>query len=410
MRFYMDTARLGQACPASMQVQCEFAGLAAYDPSFCSIGFLKDGASDWPSSLRSEFPTLSEWQGLAHLKRLFAAAVGVEDSQRVFLANQTARLVRIAARAMARQCHRVMTTDLNWPAWQSIVADEAARHGREIKQIAISDSVMQHGWTANDIVNHLATTYCENRCDGLFLPAVSSLGITVPVAQLVASLRRQSEVRFVLVDAAQAFGQVSLESITASCDVLVTGCHKWLGAHLPMGVAVAGNSLAAKQFRCVVSGRDASLLCSDPLLMLTEQLQADEVNRYAETVSIVPMLAANAALSSGQADPVITEQEFAQRLNNLDEAAACLSDSSWCPVSLNQTTRSAIMLATANHASVRQAAPDTLQTHFRNHGIALSAYQGGLLRLSMPSGILQQNYLEFLSSAFQTVSHECRSM
>lgn len=409
MRLYLDTARLGQACPASMQVQCEFAGLAAYDPSFCSIGFLKHGAVEWPRSMQSDFPVLNGWQGVAHLKKLFAAAVGVEDSQRVFVANQTAKLVRIAARVMARQCHRVMTTDLSWPAWQSIVAEEAVRHGREIIQVSISDAVMQRRWTADDIVNQLASAYIEKRCDGLFLPAVSSLGILFPVTQLAEQLRGQSEVRFVLVDAAQAFGQIPLSSMTKCCDVLVTGCHKWLGAHLPMGVAVAGNSLAAEQFRCVVSGVDESRFCSDPLLLLTEQLQSDDVKRYAETVNIVPMLAASAALSSGQAAPVNSQSEFSQRLVNSDRAAECLSGSSWSPVRLSQSARSAILLAASNHAAVQQTAPDTLQTHFRNHGIALSAYQGGLLRMSMPLAIMQQSHLDFLSSAFHAVSHHCRS-
>ena len=392
-----------------MQVQCEFAGLAAYDPSFCSIGFLKHGALEWPTPMRSEFPVLSDWQGVAHLKQLFAAAVGVEDLQRVFVANQTARLLRIAARVMFRQCHRVMTTDLNWPAWQSIVAEEAVRHGREIIKVSISDSLMQRGWTADDIMNQLAAKFIEKRCDGLFLPAVSSLGVLFPVTQLAEQLRRQTEVRFVLVDAAQAFGQIPLSSMTECCDVLVTGCHKWLGAHLPMGVAVAGNSLAAEQFRCVVSSGDAPTLCSDPLLLLTEQLQSGCVNRYTETVNIVPMLAAYAALSTGQAAPVNSQTEFSQRLANSDRAAECLSGSSWSPVRLNQTTRSAILLASSNHASIQQMAPDTLQSHFRNHGIALSAYPGGLLRMSMPLAIMQQSHLDFLSSAFHAVSHHCRS-
>lgn len=289
------------------------------------------------------------------------------------------------------------------------MAEEADRHGREIVQVSISDSVMQRGWTADDIVSQLAAAYIEKRCDGLFLPAVSSLGVLFPATQLAEQLRRQSEVRFVLVDAAQAFGQIPLSLMTRCCDVLVTGCHKWLGAHLPMGVAVAGNSLAAKQFRCVASSGDAPTLCSDPMLLLTEQLQSGCVNRYTETVNIVPMLTANAALSSGQATPVNSRSEFSQRLANSDRAAECLSASSWSPVRLNDTTRSAILLAANNHASIQQTTPDTLQSHFRNHGIALSAYQGGLLRMSIPLGIMQQSHLESLSNAFHAVSHLCRS-
>ena len=120
MRFYMDTARLGQACPAAMQVQCEFARLAAYDPSLCSIGFLRDGVTAWDEESREQFAALNSWLGIEQLKRHLADAFGVADAERIFLANQTSRLVRIAARTMFRQCRRVLTTDLNWPAWQSI--------------------------------------------------------------------------------------------------------------------------------------------------------------------------------------------------------------------------------------------------------------------------------------------------
>ena len=145
------------------------------------------------------------------------------------------------------------------------------------------------------------------------------------------------------------------------------------------------------------------------LRLLTEQLQSGCINRYTETVNIVPMLAANAALSSGQATPVKAQSEFRQRLANSDRAAECLSGSSWSPVRLNDTTHSAILLAASNHASIQQTAPDTLQSHFRKYGIALSAYPSGLLRMSMPLGILQQSHLDSLSNAFHAVSHHSRS-
>lgn len=293
----MDTARLGQACPAAMQVQCGFARLAAYDPSLCSIGFLRDGVAAWDEESREQFTALNSWLGIKQLKRHLAAAFGVTDAERIFLANQTSRLVGIAARTMFRQCRRVLTTDLNWPAWQSIVGDEAMRHGSRIVQVDLVHDVLKDRATAAVVVDLMAAAFERNSCDGLFIPAVSSQGIRLPVSSLVQQLKQRHELRFVMVDGAQAFCHVPLAEILRSCDVLIAGCHKWLGAHVPMGIAVAGNALSAEQFRCVAESGAVDAF-SDPLMHLTDQLRSNRVNRYSETVNIVPMLTANATLAA----------------------------------------------------------------------------------------------------------------
>ena len=132
MRFFMDTARMGQACPRALLVQCEFARLAAEDPSLYSMGFLRDGSAAWPESVRVAYPELSHWLGVQNLRRMFAESFTVADPQHVLLASQTASLVRIAARVMFRQCRHVLTSDLNWPAWQTILDEEATRQSRDI--------------------------------------------------------------------------------------------------------------------------------------------------------------------------------------------------------------------------------------------------------------------------------------
>lgn len=404
MRFYLDTARMGQACPAALQVQCESARLAADDPSLYSLRFLKEGAAVWPIDVQQEFPILSQWQGIEALKRQFAAAFGLLDGTRIFLANQTARLVRISARVMFRQCTRVLTTDLNWPAWQSIVMDEGQQHGRQVVEAAIAKSVLNHGWTAGEIVEYLLRIYREKHCDGLFIPAVSSLGICLPIAALVGKLKQQAAVRFVLIDAAQAFCQIP-DTGEAHCgDLLLTGCHKWLGAHLPMGVAVAGNSLAAEQFRCVCSGPRHSAACDDPLLQLTEQLQTALVNRYTETVNILPLLTAQAALDDGRHRRLTTDAQYRQRRLNAGLVADSLAASAWRPVRVDDTVHSAILLA--QRAGGCTSEPEMLQSSFRQQGVALSAYPGGLLRLSLPSQNLTPDHVDQLAQAVQTVGRQ----
>ncbi|HQX49195.1 MAG TPA: aminotransferase class V-fold PLP-dependent enzyme [Planctomycetaceae bacterium] len=404
----MDTARLGQACPAAMQVQCEFARLAAYDPSLCSIGFLRDGVTAWDEESREQFAALNSWLGIEQLKRHLADAFGVADAERIFLANQTSRLVRIAARTMLRQCRRVLTTDLNWPAWQSIVSDEAMRHGGWIVQVDVANDVLKNAATAADVVDSMAAAFERNSCDGLFIPAVSSLGIRLPVSSLVQRLKQRHELRFVMVDGAQAFCHVPLAEVLESCDVLIAGCHKWLGGYLPMGIAVAGNALTAEQFRCVAESEAVDAF-SDPLMHLTEHLRSNRVNRYSETVNVVPMLTANATLAAQTSASATAagcdrvKEPLEIRRRNARQLGAIMDDTLWKPIHVDDSVGSAIVLAQSIEPSLTLPEPEYLQSMFRQHGISLSAYSDGLLRFSLPATILQQHDMELISQAFRSV-------
>ena len=404
MRLFMDTARMGPACPSASQALCEFARLAAEDPSLYSLAFLRHGADVWPESVRVSYPELARWQGVSNLRRMFAESFLVADPQQVFLANRTAQLVRLAARVMFRQCRHVLTTDMNWPAWQAIVEDEAIRQGRRTTQIPLGHAVIEECWSANDVANHLANAFRQHACDGLFLPAVSNLGVAIPVTQLVATLRANHEVRFVLADAAQAFCQVPNPSLADAADVTIVGCHKWLGAHLPMGVAVAGNPVIAEQLRCVMANRESSGRLHDPLLSLTEQLLSDHVNRYSETVNVTPMLTANAALSANQAAPARLNSAYQERLLNLDFVLDCFSGSSWTPRRLHSSMRSAILLANGPSTSDGHSDPDERQARFRGDGVALTAYRNGSIRLSMPSTQMSDEHRACLTEALNHVS------
>lgn len=63
----------------------------------------------------------------------------------------------------------------------------------------------------------------KKKCDGLFLPAVDSMGIRLPITEIVERLLSKQEVRFVLVDAAQALGHTDLSEIAGVADFIVAG-------------------------------------------------------------------------------------------------------------------------------------------------------------------------------------------
>ena len=76
----------------------------------------------------------------------------------------------------------------------------------------------------------MCQAFIEHGCDGLFLPAVSNLGIRLPIRELVQAIGRRAELRFVVIDGAQALAHVPLELNRDYGDLLLAGCHKWLRA------------------------------------------------------------------------------------------------------------------------------------------------------------------------------------
>lgn len=60
------------------------------------------------------------------------------------------------------------------------------------------------------MVDHLASIFIANQCDGLFLPAVDHLGIRVPIHDIVRRIERGAELRCVSIDTALPTRDASL--------------------------------------------------------------------------------------------------------------------------------------------------------------------------------------------------------
>ena len=187
---YLDTARLGQACPEALQAQHDFNRLSADDPSMYSETFFRDGTRDWPDTRLNEYPAFESWEGIEPFKTQIARHFTDEESYNVFLANRSAQLVRVAARLLFRKCRNVLTSDLNWPRWQTIVTEEAARSGQQVTIASVRDAVFNDHMTAQELIRFLSAIFVRNGCDAVFLPAVSNLGIRLPVHDLLSELKR----------------------------------------------------------------------------------------------------------------------------------------------------------------------------------------------------------------------------
>ena len=89
----------------------------------------------------------------------------------------------------------------------------------------------------------------------LVLDAITSnTGIVMPVAEIVAGVRRKAPGCLVLVDGAHSLGQLDVDLSALDCDFFVSNCHKWLCSARGLGLLyVRTPALAARVRAAVVS-------------------------------------------------------------------------------------------------------------------------------------------------------------
>ncbi|MEX2185447.1 MAG: aminotransferase class V-fold PLP-dependent enzyme, partial [Pirellulales bacterium] len=207
--------------------------------------FLASGGDALPEAVRGRYPALAAWRGIAGLKASLRTIVGLDADSPIWFAQRSAVLMRRAARMLVERCERVLVTDTAWPPFLSILKRECRRAGHEIVSVRIRDDILSCRATPDEIVARLGEHYRHQRCDGLFLTAVSNEGIRLPTRRIAEHLSADRPVRFVVVDGAQEFCHAPLNLDGAWCGIYLTGCHKWLGAYQPMSIALAGRPTSA---------------------------------------------------------------------------------------------------------------------------------------------------------------------
>ena len=211
-RLYLDRARLGLMSPSAQRVQIDFARLAGEESGTLYFEqLLRLGFDTWPKTLQHRYPALRSWQGLAHLKRGMKQLTGAGPNSRVLVASRSAELMRFASAQFFGPCRNVLTTDLSWPNYQRILQREACRTGNRVALVRLRRRLLRERLDCRALIGQLVDAFVRCGCDGLFLPAVDNLGVRLPVGEIVRSIARRAEIRFVVVDGAQAIGHVPLQ-------------------------------------------------------------------------------------------------------------------------------------------------------------------------------------------------------
>ncbi len=395
-RLYLDTAKLGRLVPAARQASECFARLAADEggsPFFDA--FLTAGAGDWPPDVCDRYPGLAGWRGVAGLKDRLRRLTGVHSDLPVLIAHRSAQLMTLASRLMFGPCRNVLVTDLGWPGWHAILTETASRRERQVTVATVRDGVLRHGWDEDEVVGVIRECYRRSGCDGLFLSAVSNLGVRLPVGRIAREVAVVREPWFVAVDGSQELNHLPTDLGGEHCDLYLAGCHKWLGAAHPLALAVYGRAKSREMIDTRLAALTEAGVIDDPLLRFTTRVQSGLSEPAAETVALLPLFTAHGAVEDASACPAV-------KLIDPSNLAALAEDAGWSPLLPSRTLRSSILLLEATDPNVRASSPERVREHFGRHGVALTSYSGGIVRLSLLSGGLREGHEETLQTSLKS--------
>ncbi len=166
---------------------------------------------------------------LAEARAAFAAYVGADADDLVFVENTTAG-VNVAARSLdLRPGDEVLSTDLEYGAlnymWERLCAQAGARFVRAPVRLPTS---------GGDEIADTVWAHAGPRTKAVFLSHVTSAtALVLPAAELCRRAREAGVVS--IVDGAHVPGHLRLDLASFGADVYVGNCHKWLCA--PKGSA-----------------------------------------------------------------------------------------------------------------------------------------------------------------------------
>lgn len=393
---YLDTARLGRVSPGAAAALRDFVALGSDEGGGLYFDrFLTGGFETCPASFASRYPGLAGWRGVGPLKAMLRSLADDRPGLPALLAGRSTALMKFAARLLFHPCRNVLTTDLDWPPYAAILAAEAERAGRTVTRVAVRDAALSGRLSADELIYLVCDRFARAGCDGLYLTAVSNLGVRTPVDRLVTRLEGEHGVRAVVVDGAQDFCQVLPTPAVTHCDLYLAGSHKWLGAHHPLGIAFYGRPRSRSRVETVLAETLAAGDLDDPLLKFSSRLEAGTRGPVSETVNLAPLFAAQGAAS----DVPRPASPLDVRLESLRRAAGVATAAGWTPLLPTSDLRSGILLVRPERATARERNPDGLRAALREADVVATVYGGGVVRLSMPAAGWRPGELEHLGRA-----------
>lgn len=381
---YLDTARFGLMVPrvkqtiATLNRLISTEGLSSRFETLLYLGF-----QAWPTAWQNRYPALADWHGVTELKTSLCQRIDPRSEWPVYLSLRSANLMKLAARLLFQRCTKVLVTDLEWPGYVNILNQECQRVRGKIVEVRVRNAALRGDISAEDLCRMVSRQYRRQQANGLFLSVVSHHGVRFPVTAILRELEGgQTRPDFTVLDSAQAFGHIPHDFELENCDLLLAGCHKWLRSHHPLGFAVSIRHRSHNFVRLVMQNIAKKWDADDPLLSLTAQPKDVSHSGSSETIDLSGVFCARAALTHNTSASEATR--FGILMANGHDLEQATKETPWQPLLPHPTLRSGITLLRAHDPTIARLPPGFVRERFFRHGVALTTYDQGLLRVSSP--------------------------
>ena len=374
-RLFLDTARMGrpsrQAIDAVTGLSQYWAvnGLSAEFDRFLHEGFDADQLEQYPS--------LCSWHGIAELKNCLLRCAGFDTNWNVLLANRSSKLFELPVEILKKRRRRVMCFESMWPRYRKVLT-------QRVETVIFEDSRVAH---QSVLIAEAIDLFRATNCEALVLPTVTHFGKVFPYAELIDQLADSVKVDMVILDGAQEFGHMPVQPLGGAPLFYVTCTQKWLRSGLTAGVAFASPNTDWQDTSHAIRETD------DPLLKFACGSAGEEC--YGETVAVSPLVACRAAIDGLTPERVkhdLRVRHFNRR--NLFALLKLQGDHD------QEISPSGMLTFSMGHDEPRPARE--LRQAFLDLGIVLSAFPGGLIRLSMPESKFTDAQLQWIESSFDS--------
>ena len=243
-------------CPGARLAEQDFGWLVSrLGSSLYLEQFLIHGVQSLPVRYRRRVPHLQCWRGVAGFRRGLAEFVSQPAACETHFFTQSSSLIRFAADCLFDRAHRVLVTDLGWPAYTATLHDMAFARRKSLHVVSLKDQVLHDGLDENDLIEQIVAAYQQRGCDAIFLSDITYLGVRLPLERILTRL--DEDCRFSVVDGAQAFNQRPVDLSRLACDLYLAGSQKWLCSYHPLRMAFVGRQRNAEQIENIATGTDA---------------------------------------------------------------------------------------------------------------------------------------------------------
>jgi selenocysteine lyase/cysteine desulfurase len=395
-RLYLDTARLGLMSPGAQLAARDFARLAGEGVStLYTQRFLKTGFERLDARLRRQLPGLASWRGLAGLHNSVRQLIRLPADAPIYFGSCSTALLRRTCSILCARCRNVLVADTLWPPYRQILAEECTRQGCRFAVVPIRDDILHGRLTAGEAIGTLTQSYQRHGCDSILLSSISHDGIRFPVTPFLRHLREFGHVKLVVIDGAQELAHAPVDLKSGEIDVYLAGCHKWLGAHMPLGMCCLARPATSAGLAQDFQAADEASSGIDPLSVFLAWMQGRNLTASrSETVNLMPLVTTAAALDDLANSGTTLMESLSLRQTNAELVERLAARLGWVAPTTAPELRCGILLLQSTDRWVRSLKAEDLQARMDAANVTFTTYEDGLIRLSLPNRPLNGREIE----------------